>query len=61
MRAYGGILRLASAGGGPGARATAERGFQIAHWTRGGMRYWLVSDLNPEEFARLAGELRDAR
>ena len=35
-----------------------ERGFQVARWTRGGMRHWLISDVNPAEFARLVRELR---
>jgi len=33
------------------------RGFNIVHWTRGGMTHWLVSDLNPAELALLAREL----
>lgn len=35
-----------------------ERGFQLAHWTRGGMRHWVVSDLNPQEFALLVRTLQ---
>lgn len=35
-----------------------ERGFQLAHWTRGGMRHWLVSDLNEQEFAQLVATLQ---
>lgn len=30
-----------------------QRGFHLAHWHRRGMAHWLVSDLNPEEFASL--------
>ena len=26
-------------------------GFQIAHWTRGGMNHWVISDLNRAEFS----------
>ncbi|MDB5861776.1 MAG: zinc-finger family protein, partial [Ramlibacter sp.] len=37
-----------------------ERGFQIAHWTRGGMRHWLISDVSPAEFARLVRDVRGA-
>jgi anti-sigma factor RsiW len=36
--------------------ATTERGFHLVHWTRGGMNFWAVSDLNEKElldFARL--------
>ena len=36
---------------------SAARGFNIAHWTRAGMTHWLISDLNPAELARLAGDL----
>lgn len=37
----------------------SERGFQLAHWTRAGMRHWVVSDLNPEEFGALVRALRE--
>lgn len=30
-----------------------QRGFQLAHWTQGGMTHWVISDLNREEFAAL--------
>jgi anti-sigma factor RsiW len=33
-----------------GIAIATERGFRIAHWTRGGMRHWVVSDLNATEF-----------
>jgi anti-sigma factor RsiW len=36
---------------------TSERGFNIAHWTRGGMTHWLISDLNPTELSKMAAEL----
>lgn len=36
---------------------SSERGFNIAHWTRGGMAHWLVSDLNGAELRELAGRL----
>lgn len=29
---------------------SADRGFQIAHWTRAGMRHWVISDVNRDEF-----------
>ena len=28
-----------------------DRGFRIAHWTRGGMAYWAISDVDPQRFA----------
>jgi len=31
----------------------AERGYQIARWTRAGMTFWVVADLNRETFATL--------
>lgn len=30
---------------------SSQRGFQLAHWSRGGMTHWVVSDLNADEFA----------
>jgi anti-sigma factor RsiW len=39
---------------------SAERGFQIAHWTRGGMNHWLISDLARDEFVSFAGALEMA-
>jgi anti-sigma factor RsiW len=39
------------------ATFTAERGFQIAHWTRGGMNHWVISDLGREEFAAVVRAL----
>jgi anti-sigma factor RsiW len=40
-----------TAAGDQAPRFTAERGFQVAHWSRGGMAHWVISDLNREEFA----------
>jgi anti-sigma factor RsiW len=37
---------------------TTERGYNVISWTRGSMRYWLVSDLNPAELEELAKLLR---
>jgi anti-sigma factor RsiW len=34
-----------------------ERGFHLAHWSRGGMAHWVISDLNPQEFRALVGQL----
>jgi anti-sigma factor RsiW len=44
----------------PGAQADASpqglsrRGFNAVHWVRGGMRFWLVSDLNRDELGAFA-------
>jgi anti-sigma factor RsiW len=35
---------------------SSSRGFNIAHWSRGGMTHWLISDLNPGELARFAAQ-----
>ena len=39
----------------------AERGFQIAHWSRSGMNHWVISDLNREEFGAVVRALEVAR
>jgi anti-sigma factor RsiW len=39
----------------------SRRGFQIAHWSAGGMAYWVVSDLNPDELRTFCGLMREAR
>ena len=31
-----------------------REGYSLVHWTRGGMEYWAVSDLNSEELRRFA-------
>jgi anti-sigma factor RsiW len=46
---------------GPGAeteRALTVRGFHAVRWSRGGMTYWAVSDLGPDELSRFASLLR---
>lgn len=43
-----------------GTAFTAERGFQIAHWTRAGMTHWVISDLNHEEFVGIVEGLASA-
>jgi anti-sigma factor RsiW len=37
--------------------ARSIRGFQIQHWTRSGMTFWAVSDLNGAELKEFAGAL----
>lgn len=46
-----------SAGDSP-ERARADRGFHLVRWTRNGMSYWAVSDLNEEELSRFSSLLR---
>ena len=38
--------------------ARAVRGFHVRHWTRNGMAFWAVSDLNELELDQFAGTLR---
>jgi len=35
-----------------------QRGYHVAGWIRGGMRFWAVSDLNPQELAQFRELLR---
>jgi anti-sigma factor RsiW len=37
-----------------GPRAAARQGYQMLHWSRGGMSYWAVSDLNAAELRTFA-------
>ena len=39
---------------------TTQQGFHLVHWTRGGLTYWAVSDLNMEELETLVGLLQSA-
>ncbi|WP_428422457.1 anti-sigma factor family protein [Methylibium sp.] len=41
-------------------RVLAQRGFNIVHWTRASMTYWMVSDLNKDELLGLASALDHA-
>jgi len=34
-----------------------QRGFRLAHWARGGMVHWVVSDLGKDEFAALVRQV----
>ena len=31
--------------------AAARRGFNVRHWREGGLDFWAVSDINPDELA----------
>ena len=39
---------------------STERGYQIAHWTQAGMAYWVISDVNRDEFAALVRGIAQA-
>jgi anti-sigma factor RsiW len=34
------------------------RGFQTAHWSRGGMNHWVISDVNSAEFSAVVAAIR---
>ncbi|HEY2525198.1 MAG TPA: anti-sigma factor [Candidatus Binataceae bacterium] len=38
--------------------STAHDGYNLMHWRRGGMNYWIVSDLNAQEMGEFARLLR---
>jgi len=40
-------------------RSDSRQGYNLAHFTRAGMAFWAVSDLNPEEFNAFVGQVRD--
>jgi anti-sigma factor RsiW len=40
---------------------TADHGYQVAHWTHAGMRFWAVSDLGREDMQRFAAGMQAAR
>jgi anti-sigma factor RsiW len=42
-----------------GVRSDSRQGYNVAHFTRAGMAFWAVSDLNPEEFKAFVGLVRD--
>lgn len=42
-------------------RFSQSRGFQVAHWTSGGMAHWVVSDVNRDEFAAVVAAIRAAQ
>src|ERR1043165_2713595 len=36
-----------------------RQGYHLVHWSKTGMNYWLISDLDPTELSALAQRLRD--
>jgi anti-sigma factor RsiW len=36
-----------------------RQGYHLVHWSKAGMNYWIVSDLDPTELNKLAQRLRD--
>jgi anti-sigma factor RsiW len=39
---------------------SAQQGYNVLHWNRSGLQWWLISDLNPTELAEFAALLRAA-
>jgi anti-sigma factor RsiW len=42
-----------------GIRREAHQSYNLFHWSRGGMNYWVVSDLDPAELNELVQRLRE--
>jgi anti-sigma factor RsiW len=42
-----------------GLRSDSSQGYNVAHFSRAGMAFWAVSDLNPEEFKAFVGLVRE--
>jgi len=42
-----------------GLRSDARQGYNLARFSRDGMAFWAVSDLNPEEFKAFVGLVRE--
>jgi anti-sigma factor RsiW len=42
-----------------GVRSDVRQGYNLAHFSRAGMTYWAVSDLNPDELKAFVGLVRD--
>jgi anti-sigma factor RsiW len=38
---------------------SSVRGYNLIHWTQGGMTYWLISDLEPAQLSECAGLLKE--
>ncbi len=53
-------VTLVPAGNADGPQRSETRdGYNIIHWSRQGMNYWVISNLNAEELMILAGLLRE--
>jgi anti-sigma factor RsiW len=46
-------------GGSSSVKDFQQRGYNILHWTKDGMEYWVISDLNETELRQFAELLRD--
>jgi anti-sigma factor RsiW len=52
------ILPSRDAAGAPVAAATSDSGYNIRHWTKDGMSFWAISDLNTGDLANFEALLR---
>jgi anti-sigma factor RsiW len=41
----------------PQPRWSSDHGYHVAHWSRSGMTYWAISDVDPADLTRLANLL----
>lgn len=39
-------------------RSLSQRGFHVLHWVRGGMRFWVISDINKNELGDFVAALQ---
>jgi anti-sigma factor RsiW len=40
-------------------RQETRQGYRLIHWSKAGMNYWVVSDLNPAELNEMVQRLRE--
>ena len=45
----------------PASRRLSRQGYNVVHWSDGGMAYWVVSDLNAKELAQFAEKWASAK
>jgi anti-sigma factor RsiW len=55
------VFILPTRAGDSAPRAEIDRGYNILRWTKGGMAFWAVSDLNATDMAELAKLLREQK
>jgi anti-sigma factor RsiW len=53
------VFEWPTAAGDAPVSATAERGYHVLRWVRGGIAYWMVSDLNETEMRQAAALMRE--
>ena len=53
------VWPVGAASSAPEERTFSRHGFNLVHWSAGGMTYWAASDLNPAELAEFTGLVRE--